>query len=363
VRPSGRLLRGPGTGLALLSLLACTTPLDEGDRHYRAGDRLAALEAWREVPEDDGYYADARRRISDVEEEFHSLVVRYKQRARYYESHDQLAESILNYRLALKLQPQDRETLNHVQELSRTLSLSKAETLAAFHGDLEQRELAPAREKLDRLGALDPFDPELETERRQFNEVLQAEIELRLERGQSLFEAGELERAQEEFGKVLALDPDEESARGYLSYIGTLRSVIRGSGARLSSLDPTLVNASSEEIRAEGLHQNALAAERAGDPYTAIRHDLSALRADPDHEKARVHLAGMRKGLSPQLEGLIESGREYYLREDLESALDQWERALLIDPNDERARDYVERAHRLLENLDKLRADPQGGAR
>jgi hypothetical protein len=177
---------------ALLLLVGCATPLDEGDRHYRQGDRLAALEAWREIKPDDEYYADARRRISDVEEEFHSLVVRYKQRARYYEVHDQLAESILNYRLALKLQPQDRETLAHVQELSRSLAASKAQTLAAFHQDLEQRDLAPAREKLEHLGALDPFDPELESERRQFHSVLQTEIERRLAEGRRRFTAGDL---------------------------------------------------------------------------------------------------------------------------------------------------------------------------
>jgi tetratricopeptide (TPR) repeat protein len=343
----------------LAALAACTTALDTGERHYRDGDRLAALETWRGIPPDHRDFAPAQQRVTEVEEEFQSLVIRYKQRGRYFESRERLAESILNYRLALKLQPDDRETLEHVQILSRSLAAEKAATLEAFRQDLARRELGAAREKLARLSDLDAFDPDLETERRQFNRELTREIRLALERGRQHFAAGDLTGAEREFQAVLDLAPENESAQGYLSYVATIRKT----RARRASVDAAWVGASDAEIRAEGFHQNALAAERGGDPFEAIRQDLSALEAYPEHANARQHLARLRARLAPEVETLVESGRQYYLQEDLQSALDQWRQALLVDPGNARAKDYVERADRLLENLEKLRADPKSASR
>lgn len=341
--------------------LACATDLQLGERHYREGDRLAALETWRHIPVDNRQYAEARRRIAEVEREFEQLVERYKQRGHYYESRERLAESILNYRLALKLQPDDRETLALVQRLARDLATRKRETLAAFRRDLEAPELAGAREKLDTLGGLDPFDPDLETERRQFNQALLAETERLMVEGRRGLAGGQLGAAEQAFRRVLELDPENESARGYLSYVTTLRSA--GQVTQGGSLDPSLIFATEQEIRAEGFYQSALAADRAGDPYAALRHDLSALRANPEHDQARRHLAELRTRLAPEVEVLIERGREHYLQEDLQSALDQWRRALLIDPGNQRAREYAERADRMLENLQRLRSDPQVSTR
>ena len=344
--------------LAAVALLACATTLDTGERHYRDGDRLTALETWRSIPPDHRDFASAQQRVAEVEEEFQSLVVRYKQRGRYFESRERLAESILNYRLALKLQPHDQETLDHVQILSRSLAAEKAATLEAFRQDLEKREIGAAREKLARLSGLDAFDPDLETERRLFNRELDQEIRTGLERGRQRFAAGDLTGAEREFQAVLALAPENESAQGYLSYIATIRKT----RARRAGVDSAWVGASDQQIRAEGFYQNALAADRAGDPFEAIQRDLSALGAYPEHAGAKQHLARLRARLSPEVENLVESGRQYYLQEDLQSALDQWRRALLVDPGNSRAQDYVERADRLLENLEKLRADPKGGS-
>jgi tetratricopeptide (TPR) repeat protein len=338
--------------------LACTTPLDVGERHYRDGDRLAALETWRRIPPGEADHRRAQERIAEVEQEFRQLVVRYKQRGRYFAAHDRLAESTLNYRLALKLQPDDRETLALVQDLSRQLAARKRETGLAFRADLELRALGPARAKLATLRQLDPFDPELETEARRLEQLLAEELETQMAAGRTSFGLGDLRGAERAFRRVLELEPGNESAQGYLAYASALRA---SGGSLPGGLDPARLPASQQEIRAEGFYRNALAAERADDPWAAIRHDLSALEANPDHAEARRHLERLRAHLAPQVETLVESGRAHYLQEDLQSALDQWRRALLVDPDNPRAVEYVERANRLLENLEKLRADAPGG--
>jgi hypothetical protein len=55
---------------------------------------------------------------------------------------------------------------------------------------------------------------------------------------------------------------------------------------------------------------------------------------------------------------MIEAGRSAYRNEDLEKALEWWRLAALVDPDNERARAYVDRAERGIENLDRLRSEP-----
>jgi tetratricopeptide (TPR) repeat protein len=344
--------------LLALSWVGCGTPLAAGERLYREGDRLAALEAWRAIPEDDAGHKKAQERIAVVEEEFHQLVVRYKQRARYFEAKERLAESIVNYRLALKLQPDDAETLAHVQELARKVARERQTLRAQYRADFDAGNLAKAGASLEQLRTLDPFDPELQTEERELRDGLQQTITQLLVVGRRGFSDGNHAAAERAFQSVLAVDPNNESARGYLSYIETIRLASRITGGEPAAFEPPDTFASEAEIRAEGSHQNALAAETSGNRFAAIRHDLQALDAYSGHTGARRHLAEIRRQLAPQVDILIEDGRTHFRNEDLQSALDSWRRALLVDPGNERAQAYAARAVRQLENLERLRSEP-----
>ncbi len=351
--------------LLALSHAACGTPLAAGERLYREGDRLAALEIWRAIPEDDPGHAKAQERIAVIEEEFQQLVVRYKQRARYFEAKGRLAESIVNYRLALKLQPDDAVTLAHVQDLAREVVRERQALRARYRADFDAGQLAKAGATLEQLRALDPFDPALQADERELREALQQTITQLLAAGRRGFNDGNYAAADRAFRSVLAVDPDNETARGYLSYIGTIRRASQTTGGDPVGFEPPETFASDAEIRAEGFHLIALAAEAAGDRFASIGHDLRALDAYAGHARARQHLAETRRQLAPEVEDLIEEGRTHFRNEDLQSALDSWRRALLIDPGNERARAYAERAVRQLENLERLRAEPDvaGGER
>jgi tetratricopeptide (TPR) repeat protein len=358
-------VRRPGRtalGLALcLAASACTTPLERGERRYQAGDRVGALEIWRQVPPDSPYHPAVQARIAAVEDEFEQLGVRYKKRARYYESKGRLAESILNYRLALELQPGDRATLDHVQALMRELDARKRETRQALQRTFGAGDLARARQQLERLKALDPFDPDLQGDEVRLEDALGAEVERLLAEGRRDFSAGSHRGAEAAFRRVVDLDPENEAAQGYLSHIASLRDE-SAQLRRRHEVEPSLAGASEPQIRSEGQYQMALSAERGGDPYAAIGHDLRALRLDPGNGRARAHLAALRQRLAPEVGPLLESGRAHYQQEDLQSALDQWRRVLLIDPENAQARDYVARAELLLQNLEQLRSEPRGVA-
>ena len=341
--------------VCLSSALACTTPLERGERRYRAGDRIGALEIWHAAPPDATNADRIARRIEAVEREFDQLAVRYKKRGRYYERKDRLAESILNYRLALRLQRDDLDSLRHVQELARVLDGRKRESRAALGEALAAGELGRARAELGEMRRLDPFDSKLETVERQLDDALHAEVDRLLARGRRGFTSGDYKTARDAFTSVLDLDPENDSAQGYLSYMATIRA--EDQRPRAGRTLPR-ISASENEIRAEGHHQNALAAARGGNAYGAIDHELRALRLNPQHRDAQRHLATLRAQLQPEVPRLIESGRGHFEAEELQSALDEWRRVLLIDPKNEQALEYVARAETLLENLEELRAVP-----
>jgi tetratricopeptide (TPR) repeat protein len=339
-------------GLAVL-LAGCTTPVQEGERLYREGDRLAALETWRSVPEGSDDYAPARAHIAALEPEFERLVVQYEERAAEHERQGHLAEAILDYRLALALQPDD-ETLDHVQQLARGLASRRGELERSYAEALEAGDLPAARRSLVELRTLDPFDASLETDARELDQAIQAAVAHDMAEGRSAFAAGRHGAASRSFRSVLALEPGNEAARGYLSYIATMRRE-REAAAAIADADAFATDA---EMRAEGFHQRALAAERRGDPYAAIRYELRAIETVPDHPAARRHLADLRQRMSGEVQALVEAGRIAFREEDLESALDLWRRALLVDPDNERVLAYIGRVSQQIENLERLRASP-----
>ena len=164
---------------------------------------------------------------------------------------------------------------------------------------------------------------------------------------------------------MLELDPDNESAQGYISYIDTLMQERSRLGqAAASGLSNRETFASQAEIRAEGFYQNGLAAARRGDAYAAIRQQLFALGANAEHVgRAARALAAAPAAWPPRSSRLIESGRQAFRNEDLQSALDAWRLALLVDPENERTRAYISHAERQLENLERMRSEPEPPAR
>jgi tetratricopeptide (TPR) repeat protein len=344
--------------LLLLSLASCTNPLELGERRYREGDRVAALEIWRSVDRESLYYRGVQQRTQEVENESARLVAQFKKRGSYYEGKGRLAESVLNYRLALQLRPDDRATLDHVQILVRSLAARIDETRSDYAEAYEAGDLIAARSHLAALRTLDPFDPRLASDERHLDETLQRRVEPALARGRRAFSSGDFRSAERAFDQVLELDPENETARGNLSFIAQIRDVEKAAaGTSSQDVDPPQVHATDQEIQAEGLFQNALRAERDGDLFKAIEFDTRALEADPGHPVARAHLSELRSKL-PSAEDLIRKGRDSFQKEDLEAALEQWRNALLIDPGNAQALEYVTRAESLLANLERLRAGP-----
>jgi tetratricopeptide (TPR) repeat protein len=210
----------------------CATSVQEGERRYREGDRRAALEAWRHVPPDHPKYAAIQERIEVVEAEFERLVVGYKDNARDREQEGRLAEAVLDYRLALELQPDDAATLAHVQQLARELAARKATLADEYRRVRATKDLDGAATVLGRIRTLDPYDPHYETQQHEIESELReewsrrrarirakyaGEVEQLLEEGRVAFRDEQLETALDLWRRALLLDPDNERIQAYIA--------------------------------------------------------------------------------------------------------------------------------------------------
>lgn len=224
--------RGALVTLVAFGLGCVTTPLDVGERRYREGDRRGALEAWREVDPDDRRYPEVAARIAAVEAESESLVLGYRGAGDLRESEGRLAESLLDYRLAFALQPDDPATLAHVQRLARELASRKLELREQYDRVRASGDLLAARDALALLRNLDPFDPEYEIEEGQLQADLATErqrrqarirasrvgeVEALLESGRAAFREEQLETALRLWRRAQLMDPDNERLQAYIA--------------------------------------------------------------------------------------------------------------------------------------------------
>ena len=118
------------------------------------------------------------------------------------------------------------------------------------------------------------------------------------------------------------------------------------------------------EVRARGdlaAAEPALEKLRRLDPFEpAYQSEELRLRAVIDDEQ-RARRERARAARRAQVDSLVEAGRTAFGDEQLETALDLWRRALLIDPENERIQAYIARAERQLETLERLRAEQRDG--
>ena len=79
------------------------------------------------------------------------------------------------------------------------------------------------------------------------------------------------------------------------------------------------------------------------------------LQEDPKNASAKALLASVESRLKSYLENLLSAGDRLYREGEIEGAKATWRAALTLDPQDNRAREKIERAQRVLDNLENLR--------
>ena len=271
-----------------------------------------------------------------------------------------LAESMLNYRLALELQPEDAATLAHVQELARDARERRsARRRRRCASTSTPSSSAPRAATSRRCARSTPSTRSSRRPRGRSRTRCAAEVEERIARGRRGFTSGDYAERAHGLRAGARARPGATSRRsGYLVLHrrnprrrgaphrrarGAVRR--RGRGAAAARGD-ALVQASDVEIRAEGQHQNALAADARTIPTRRSARTCARSSRRRTMREAARHLAELRARARPEVPRLIETGRQQVSSRRISRARSTlWRRALLIDPGNQEAR-AVRRARR-----------------
>jgi len=352
------LVRGLVLGMGTL-LAACVTTYDRGAALYREGDLRGALDVWRTIEPNDREHGEAAQQMGLVEAEFGRLLRRYEKNAQFYEEQGQLAEGLLAYRLALKLEPEQPQVLERVQSLVRTLEERKRTTLSELQSSLKRDDLPEAIRQLREFEKLDPLLAETQPEVRQARALVGAEVRQHLDAGKASFDAGNNRRAKRNVDKVIALEPENVQALGLLSMIERRSKglPIESSGGE-SAMGPGAEQpeVTAAEIRAEGEFRAAARAEQRNDLFRALQKYQAAINADPSNAPARAALQSLRERMRPQIPELEGRAKKHFQEEDLQNAVLSWRRVLLIDPTRPGVAFNLERAQRMLARLEEIQA-------
>lgn len=85
------------------------------------------------------------------------------------------------------------------------------------------------------------------------------------------------------------------------------------------------------------------------------------LKESPNNETANKMLADVNRTLKKYIKNLLLAGDRLYRDGEIESAKATWRAALTLDPSDQRAREKIQRAQRVLDNLENLRKSSEDG--
>jgi tetratricopeptide (TPR) repeat protein len=314
------------------------------------------------------------------------LFEHYQAKALEFEKRGEMQMSLLNWKIAGNLRPGDRKIEEKIADLKASIE-NEAEKhfkkgVASYKNDsfegAKKEFLTALRYNPDHSEALDYLKHKLTGE---------GYIVYKVKEGDTL-------RA---IAQEVYKDPGKDFLISHFTDIETKEHPAPGITLKLPILEPELtgelVNIEEELIKARNClkaedyekvltiagkileydPENKDAADLANASYYQIGKSLclkerymEALKmfnkVPPDHEGVKESISDVIKRLIKQAEIHYRMGVKHFVNEELEKAIKEWERTLVLNPEHQKAKKDIEDARSLLEKLNQIKSgDPPSG--
>jgi len=328
----------------------------------RQSSRIAELLDEASAAESEGRYEDALKTLAVVValDPNHTAANRGRTDCwialgRQADARGDLSSAIVNYSQALSISPNDpevQEMLEQAREKSDRLAARSADIRARFTAAMDafsDQDLSSARDGFTAILEVAPDDAEAAEMLARTSRAIDRRVRDLVVRAGQLIEWGQLVDAAAAIEEAKALDPEAAGVGRVATRLADEQRAHRndGSAPDVQSGDTTDTTSTGgvvpsrtreltdEEIReAERLYRRAIIAISNKRSDEAIRYLELVWSIDPEYQSVSEHLK----------REYITRGMEYFADGAFEKAVEMWENALRIDPNDQRAKGYLSRA-------------------
>ena len=208
-------------------------------------------------------------------------------------------------------------------------------------------DLASARAGFSAVIHQDPWDPDASAMLQRTWESIARRIESLIDQSRRFMRAGRWAEAERVLDEARQLDPTSADVRGAVVALRAARDAasagVQGgarasdnSKGRASPLPPAGRVSTMSERELDELYRRGLTAMKEQRSEDAIRYWEIVWSARPDYRQVAAYLKRER----------LSRGLDLFAAGDLEGAAAEWEKVLEIDPSDERARGYLDRAQK-----------------
>lgn len=307
-------------------------------------------------------YADAAGRTQRAEAMLSREVGSRVTQAKDLASKGRLAESIRLYREALKLDPRRSDLAETVASLNAELDSRRRGLFTVLNTQLEKKNYTEAHTTLLKLERLDPFHDEVGTRLNEVESQIAAQYSKSMEEGIALYRKREYQKALAVFNRVLRTWPAHPQAQNYKNRITELYAEAAKVSPKKSAARPPAGKTAAAPVPAEpaATSFDQITAVRLsegqgylarGENAKALERFNKALDLDPNNEAAQKGRQQAIAKIGKTTEDLFREGVNFYRNEQLDRAIERWNLVLLMDPAHDRAQKYLERAQRLLDKF------------
>lgn len=321
----------------------------ENGQYGSARDALVAIDAA------DPEYARYARQRRELEERIHQFEERTLQQSIVLINDNQWGEALATLDSALVKLPKstalkDRLAGIHAMQKSR---ISELELQIAVVRARALSDSLPLHRKISEISPRDPATREALNRLQQESHELAARLG---QEGQSSVRLGKTAEGSEMLRLAAKLTDDASARNQYLAHLNAIerREEENQSKARKSRKSKKRKKKKQIARFNKSLAQfDQLVAKK---QFVQARDLIERLaKINPGSEAVRNRKQILEPEILKVVEQSYQQGVNYYSAEKYQMALNSWKHTLELDPGHKKAREYSERAEKILQNLDRLR--------
>lgn len=277
----------------------------------------------------DEYDEESRALAQESQRLLDSSVVVLLAQAKNHEQRRNFLGAMRTYAQIFRIAPERIETAAELKDVELRLGLYVQNLIAAGDSLRQRKDNTTAKRSYELALELDPTNETASARLDELENLSQENVHAILNRARSLLSRNQLEEAEAEYQRALAIEPKNPQARAGLN---TIRN-----------------------RRAKAVFDQAKSLYNDGKYFEVLPLLVAVIQRDEQNAEARRYLEQVRKILEPEVEKIFKVGLQFYVKEEYHAAMRAWDQGLLIQPHHAATLEYRKRAEEKLKALEKLK--------